>query len=193
MFRSVVEENLKDFDRYAKEKELEQVIALPLVPGVYGDYHVTTPWEQAFLAWSVSHAIETRDVSGAVNTYGSVFRDKIFQTLYEPAIKNTAFSPKYIPSQGFIFGKMVNGVLEYFKTWEEVSESYKILYGEPELGWNYGAEMWPALMMAVKSGYPGACTAYQFFLDSTNHPINFYYDMQFNSSFQGYALKCLCD
>ena len=185
-FRRIVGSNLLDFDRYAKEiVEISPLGFMGINARRDGQYVYTDFWQEAFLAWSVSHAIESRDVSGPEAEKGVYFRNKLFKLLFEPAIIKTDFPPEYLAGYHTKIGELVDGDIKFFQTWKEVYEvnHVKNSLPDPVPSWGYGAEMRPALIAAKKAGYPGIQKAYDFFMNSATHSINYYKNLPNNAQY----------
>ena len=201
MLRRVVRENLRDLDRYLKEMESDAPIVITIgsvssITSGTAELLQTSPWQIGFLAWAVAHAVLTLEISDKGNA-GIYARDRLFKMLFEPAIKKTGFEPEYITAYRIIMAELVNGNWEFFKTWDKVFEMNKAHNSNYNSipAWGYGAEIWPALMMALKTGYPDAHKAHEFFLNPATHSISFYNNMSTSGIYQGYALAdiaCRC-
>jgi hypothetical protein len=166
-FATILGSNLNGMDEHTKKLD-SPLGFIGFGRNLVDRYVQIAPWQYAYFAWAMQHAIEQGEASLGGAPAGSVTRDSAFRSLFEPAIIDTDFPPEYLAGYYVNIGTRIgtSGILsEFFRTWKEVYESnYVNDDGSPMPipAWGYGADLHIAAIAAKKAGYPGADKAYSF-------------------------------
>ncbi|MDR2119169.1 MAG: hypothetical protein LBP25_06520 [Tannerellaceae bacterium] len=162
-FTGIMNNNLRAMDAYAAANptplgfvpfgtEIRVAGAEELIIGAF-------PWQYAYLAWSLDHAIRQN-----AGTEGSAMRDRILSLALASLGSSPDFPREYAAMYWPVIGKREAGEMRFFSTWKEVFDAnFRNADNStnPPPAWEggYGNEMHLLMVLAKQAGLPGAASA----------------------------------
>ena len=191
-FKRIMDTNLQVMDEYVAA--LEPPLGIVNFGGSRAsDNEQFAPWQYAYFAWALQHAIEQGEAPAYAEPAGSIVRDSIFRALFEPAIIETGFLPEYLDGYWVKYatrgGAGIGGTV-FYETWQELFENnYLNEDGSPApiSSWSYGVNLHVALISAKKAGYPGIDKAYDFCVSMSERSASKYMTLLPNDSAWAFA------
>ncbi|MDR3217474.1 MAG: hypothetical protein LBU22_00585, partial [Dysgonamonadaceae bacterium] len=158
-FTGIMTSNLKAMDKFSDDNP-SPLGFIPRFVGNDGGF-VTDgfPWQYAYLAWSLDHAIRQNTAAD-----GSIMRNRIL-TVALASLNTPDFPREYATMYWPFVGTWIDAEnIDYFTTWHEILEvNYRNDDGtlKPHGSWEggYGNEMHVLMVLAKQAGLPNAAAS----------------------------------